>query len=535
VCVPTGTPKVVAWGYNGFAQVAPIASPDVSSSVFTPTIVEGLPSDIVMLAAGETHSLALDAQGNVWAWGANGCGELGVVPGDIATDTSCFWDEYLSNPPNPNPHPFQPTPVMVQGLPRPAVAIAAGEMFSVALLDNGQVMTWGYNLAGTLGDGLSTYVPHPVPQLVIVETDAGAVPLSGVTGIYAGDGHVIATTANGTWGWGSNYDGQLAMDDQGYGLNGVHGPYPVPPMILDKVPTDARGIDAGGLHTYYIENGDLWGFGSYYNAGGANGGLLTSSIVPMEILGPALLGSSTVVQTTSAGYSGYAVADDGNVWFWGDAEANPNAHSPGPGPVLVQGLTTPAVKVWAGWLTGYSLDTFGQLWAWGDNTYGELGVAPPSASGSPIVVPGITGVTLFSTSGGHNLARAYQCAPQAPLAAAVATPLPSSVLTFDNTSCLPSPALTITGSASGGTAPYTYSWTVSILNSDGTTRAGPEIISTSPTAGTDAIPANWWFPNLDQMAVQGNGVAFVFTVTVTDATGTQATALEAVNWVCGPS
>jgi hypothetical protein len=531
-CVATGPLEVFAWGYNGFAQVSPIAMPDGSTFVAAPTPVHHLPANIVMLAAGDTHSLALDDQGNVWAWGANGCGELGVEPSDAATDTSCFWDEATPTASSP----FQATPAKVQGLKGPVKAIAAGMMFSVAVLANGQVMTWGYNLAGTLGDGLSNYGPHATPQLVTIQTDAGVVPLSGVTSVHAGDYHVIAVTDDGkVWGWGSNNQGQLAVDDQGYGPSGVNGPYPVPPLVLDHVPAGATGVTAGGLHTYYLENGAAWGFGSYWNPGGANGGLLTTSNVPLEILGAGQLGASSVRKVASGGYFGSALANDGGVWFWGDAEANPAGSAAGSGPTRIGGLTSPIADIWAGSLTGFGLDTSGVLWSWGDNSYGELGVAVAPPTGGPVAVPGITGVTLFSTFSDHSLALAYACAAAAPLTTTITAPLPSKVTTFDGEECLPFPASTITGSAMGGTAPYTYAWTVTVLNADGTTRAGPLNIGSEATASTASIPGNVWSESLDQVAVESTGESVVFTLTTTDANNAQATASETVNWVCGPS
>ena len=41
-----------------------------------PVKVEGL-NNIVAIAAGVTHVLALDVGGNVWAWGFNTTGQLG--------------------------------------------------------------------------------------------------------------------------------------------------------------------------------------------------------------------------------------------------------------------------------------------------------------------------------------------------------------------------------------------------------------------------------------------------------------------------
>jgi alpha-tubulin suppressor-like RCC1 family protein len=76
--------NVWAWGYNGFGQLGNATTVDS----FTPVLVQkaGATSDappvplgvvIVKIAAGLDHALAIDLNGNVWAWGFNGLGQLG--------------------------------------------------------------------------------------------------------------------------------------------------------------------------------------------------------------------------------------------------------------------------------------------------------------------------------------------------------------------------------------------------------------------------------------------------------------------------
>ena len=74
--------------------------------------------------------MALKSDGTVWAWGDNTYGQLGN--GNTGTN-SCI-------------------PVKVTGISS-AVAIASGWYHSLAVLSNGQVMAWGYNDDGQLGNG----------------------------------------------------------------------------------------------------------------------------------------------------------------------------------------------------------------------------------------------------------------------------------------------------------------------------------------------------------------------------------------------
>jgi alpha-tubulin suppressor-like RCC1 family protein len=44
---------------------------------FSPEIVEGLPPNVMKVASGHYHSLAVTEDGEVWAWGRNSEGQLG--------------------------------------------------------------------------------------------------------------------------------------------------------------------------------------------------------------------------------------------------------------------------------------------------------------------------------------------------------------------------------------------------------------------------------------------------------------------------
>src|SRR5207253_6806354 len=68
--------SVWAWGDNGKGQLGNGAMPFPSS---VPVKVCCL-GDVVAIAAGESHSLALKRDGSVWAWGGNDLGQPGTGP-----------------------------------------------------------------------------------------------------------------------------------------------------------------------------------------------------------------------------------------------------------------------------------------------------------------------------------------------------------------------------------------------------------------------------------------------------------------------
>jgi alpha-tubulin suppressor-like RCC1 family protein len=92
-----------------------------------PAPVSGI-SDVVAVAAGEYHSLALRRDGTVWAWGWNIRGELGDGTNGQRT---ARWQ--------------------VSGLTS-IVAIAAGSNYSVALKADGTVWRWGSDWIGWYGN-----------------------------------------------------------------------------------------------------------------------------------------------------------------------------------------------------------------------------------------------------------------------------------------------------------------------------------------------------------------------------------------------
>ena len=156
-----------ACGSNAFGQLGDGTTTDRAA----PAQVAGL-GGVVAVAAGPNFSLAAGADGGtVWAWGANGFGQLG--------DGTTTWRR---------------TPVRVGGLAG-VVAVAAGAAHSLALGADGTVWAWGGNYQGELGDG--TTVDRAAPARV-----AG---LAGVVGIAAGTSFSLALGADGTvWAWGSN-------------------------------------------------------------------------------------------------------------------------------------------------------------------------------------------------------------------------------------------------------------------------------------------------------------------------------------------
>jgi alpha-tubulin suppressor-like RCC1 family protein len=144
-------------------------------------------SGVTAISAGCTHTLALLADGEVEAWGGNSYGELGV--GNKGTGTH-------------RKRSYRPVHVLNV---TEAVAVSAGNKYSLVLLRNGTAVAFGKNVIGELGDGTHKLKRRPSPVAGL----KNAVAISASPG-EAGEDHSLALLSDGTvMGWGDNSNRQL--------------------------------------------------------------------------------------------------------------------------------------------------------------------------------------------------------------------------------------------------------------------------------------------------------------------------------------
>lgn len=178
----TAEGRLYAWGGNWAGQLGTGYAyyPWESVEVKQDGVLAG--ETVVAIAAGDGFSMALSADGEVFTWGSGNQGRLGN--GSTA-------DSYL--------------PVRVVGLTgKRIVKIAAGNQHGLALDADGNVYAWGNNWGGQVGDG--TMVERQIPTLI----NKGALAGKRVIHIAAGVNHNVVITSDGQLvSWGSNYDGQL--------------------------------------------------------------------------------------------------------------------------------------------------------------------------------------------------------------------------------------------------------------------------------------------------------------------------------------
>ncbi|XP_033210790.1 probable E3 ubiquitin-protein ligase HERC4 isoform X2 [Belonocnema kinseyi] len=137
-------------------------------------------------ACGACHTLVVNEWGNVYCWGCNTEGQLGL-------DSSSF---------------AEPVPRMIKALGTSVVVqIACGLKHTLALTNNGELYAWGSNKEGQLGLGPGIR-KELKPKLV---SSLAGIPIAFIA---CGGYHSLVVSKSGAiFGWGRNTFGQLGLND----------------------------------------------------------------------------------------------------------------------------------------------------------------------------------------------------------------------------------------------------------------------------------------------------------------------------------
>ncbi|MFO1484532.1 MAG: LamG-like jellyroll fold domain-containing protein [Verrucomicrobiaceae bacterium] len=397
----------VAWGDNVYGRSGDGTSggnkPSPVATVGTGALAG---KTVIAVAAGYQHSLALTADGKVYAWGRNESGQLGD---GTNTDSNV------------------PVAVNASGVlaGKTIVAISAGTGFSVALSSDGQLFSWGAGSSLGRGNTTSSNIPVAVDMSGVL---AGKV----VTDISAGWYHALARTSDGrVYGWGVNGFGQLGNGNKTNALS---------PVAMDVSAIIAGGETVKSVSAGYVNSMVLTAHNIMYICGDNSVGQLglgasnsayptaTSLVVPN--IGPLALSPGSIAQVIAGAFQNYALTTDGRVIAWGYAGggalgvANPDANT-GQSPVFVNTTGVLSGKfisaLSAGVECAVALSSDGQLFSWGINSSGQLGNGTTTDSNVPVAV---------DTSGvlASRKVSFVSAAPYGSLAVASRLPTPSIVV-----------------------------------------------------------------------------------------------------------
>ncbi|KAJ6996493.1 ultraviolet-B receptor UVR8 isoform X3 [Populus alba x Populus x berolinensis] len=222
----TETGRVYATGLNDFGQ---LGISNNTTYCMEPLEVSGLKKEIVQISAGYHHSCAITVDGELYMWGKNSNGQLGlgkkaenVVP--VPTKVECL-----------------------SGINIKMVALASEH--SIAVTDGGQALSWGGGGSGRLGHGhqssllgffrsSSEYTPRHIKKLDGVK----------VKNIAAGLLHSACIDENGS----VYIFGEKAVDKLAFGdANNT-----TTPSMIGKLPY-SQEVACGGYHTCVITSNFL--------------------------------------------------------------------------------------------------------------------------------------------------------------------------------------------------------------------------------------------------------------------------------------
>ncbi len=272
------------------------------------------------------------------------------------------------------------------------VAVAAGGKHTLALTSAGQVLAWGDNFDGQLGDGQpgDSHVPVPV-----------ALPRgTKVTAIAAGDVDSLAVTSAGAvYAWGNNQYGQLG--------DGSSVTRRTPVRVL--LPKGVKAVAVGASYNYSLaltSSGQVLTWG-YNGSGQLGNGFLTSSEVPTLVHLPH---GVVIRQVANGGYDGLALSAQGQLYAWGDnqwGQLGDGTRNSRLSPVLVK--LPKGVKITAiagGSQHSLALTSTGRVLAWGLGSFGQLGDNSTKNSELPVEVrlPAKDRIVKISAGGGFSLA-----------------------------------------------------------------------------------------------------------------------------------
>lgn len=230
----TSTGAVYAWGYNTSGQLGNGTFKQQNA----PVLVHLPPGTVATsVAAGQYFSLAATSTGDLYAWGFNGFGQLGIgttVNSDVPVKVT------------------MPAGVTVK-------AVGAGDNHSLAVTSTGAVYASGKNTFGQLGNGTTTQTTVPVkvhlPAGVAV-TSVAAGGISPTATKPEGDYSVAVTSAGAVYAWGAGRIGQLGDNKT------ADSKLPVRTQLPAGVV--ATGIGAGPNYGYAVTTGGdvyYWGKG----------------------------------------------------------------------------------------------------------------------------------------------------------------------------------------------------------------------------------------------------------------------------------
>ncbi|XP_052227523.1 uncharacterized protein LOC127842198 isoform X2 [Dreissena polymorpha] len=211
----TDTGSLYAWGSNAFGQ---LGDPSLQAITPVPTQIN-IPCQVIQVAAGLRHTVALLVSGEVYCWGhakKGQCGQQGESRLPLKLD--------LPSKVEITPHNYKCT------------QIVAGSYHSAALTESGLVYSWGRGDYGQLGRSRSPDIDH-IPGVMDISEK--------ITQLECGSEHNLLLTETGRlYAVGWNEHGLCGTGDE----TNVERPTPIATLST----TTVQYIACGGGHCFAV-------------------------------------------------------------------------------------------------------------------------------------------------------------------------------------------------------------------------------------------------------------------------------------------
>lgn len=344
--------------------VSQLGNGSVGFDVKAPMAVElpeGFDGTIKSVSAGMLHTTFLTEDGDVYAFGFNNRGPLGV--GDEESRQSAVKIEALDD-------------VEITG-------IENGNGVSYAISAEGTLYAWGSNTNGQLGTGDQD--ERLVPTAV--EALAGET----VVAVSSGTSHTLALTEDGqVYAFGSNTDNQVS---------GSEDRRVIDPVLVEGLPADIVGVTADGKTSFAVtSDGRVFGWGQSDTGQllqGSDNGDGTFTVDPADVAVPVELTGlpEGVIDVKGGARWAVALTEDGDVYAWGPNDEGPTGGLDGDPeaesdvsflPTKIMELDeVNIVEIQTGPNSIIAVSDTGAVFTWGSNSDGRLGYASEGSVYTP--------------------------------------------------------------------------------------------------------------------------------------------------------
>lgn len=305
------------WGTNSYGQLGL----NNTEQYANPQKID-LPNKFTSIHCGMGHSIALDESGKLWAWGWNKFLQLGISEGAFR-----FMKPQLVNLPSPCSH---------------IVSVSCNLYSSLVLDDKGNLFSLGINETSSVAITLLSS-KKKFPKFIKV---------------CCGERHYVGLDVKGqVWSCGKNVSGALGLGT----INEIQAPKKVP--ISKKI----VHIESGANHVLSIdEDASVWVWGKN-NMGQLGIEHLENIVTPEKVHNiPPIIFAATKTDRS------YFIDEGNNLWMCGLIQRDKPENQVHNVPVIVPGI--PQVQfVGVGLSHTIAVDLNGDLWSWGTNGSGELG------------------------------------------------------------------------------------------------------------------------------------------------------------------